>query len=269
MADTISITHIGTATAIIHLPHLTILTDPYFSPPPKSWTGASGDTLTSTYQPAICPNHLPPIDLVLLSHEDHKDNLDDLGRTLLNGRRVITTKDGAQKLDRREGITGLRPWESTIISSTDGFDYVVVATPCEHLPGGECIGFLITGNPFGRAPDGRFRALWYSGDTMYLPGLGPKIAERFDVGIALINMGKATVRNPWGGSLQITMDAKQAVQLVREIRPLVVVPMHFEGWRHFKEGREGIERAFRDTSSDVALATLQFLTPGRKTGFVA
>lgn len=40
---------------------------------------------------------LAVIDLILLSHED-PDNLDSLGRTLLNGRRVFTTVDGKSQI---------------------------------------------------------------------------------------------------------------------------------------------------------------------------
>ena len=75
----IHITHIGTATALIELDGLTILTDPYFSRNGTVWTGASGAKLTNTYEPAMRLENLPPIDLIMLSHEDHKDNLDDLG----------------------------------------------------------------------------------------------------------------------------------------------------------------------------------------------
>ncbi|KPI41774.1 uncharacterized protein AB675_8998 [Cyphellophora attinorum] len=266
MASNISITYIGTATAIIYLDHLTILTDPYFSPPGTSWTGASGTTLTSTYQPALELKDLPPIDLVLLSHEDHKDNLDDLGRTLLNGRRVITTVDGAQKLGKREGIVGLGPWESTTVQGRDGLQWKIIATPCAHFPGGECIGFVITAKRFGHSPERLFKAIYYSGDTVYLPELGRKIAKRFDILVALINMGQATVTKSDGGTLQVTMDAEQALQLVREIKPQVVVPMHFEGWSHFKEGRKGIEQAFG--LSNIAPTRLHFLIPGLKTDIV-
>ncbi len=86
------ITHVGTATAVIKLEGLTILTDPYFSPAGTKWQAAAvpGVVLSSSYQPALSPQDLPPIDLVLLSHEDHEDNLDDLGRLLLDGRHTLT-----------------------------------------------------------------------------------------------------------------------------------------------------------------------------------
>ena len=86
---------------------------PVLLPKGTVWTGASGAQLTNTYQPALAPQDLPPIDLILLSHEDHKDNLDNFGRQLLDGRRVITTVDGERKLAPRKGVHGLQPWETT------------------------------------------------------------------------------------------------------------------------------------------------------------
>jgi L-ascorbate metabolism protein UlaG (beta-lactamase superfamily) len=38
------------------------------------------------------------------------------------------------------------------------------------------------------------------------------------------------------------MTAKDAVELCRLIRPHTVIPIHYEGWKHFREGREAIER---------------------------
>ena len=106
---------VGKATAMIELDHLTILTDPCLSLKGTVWTGTSGAQLTNTYQPALAPQDLPSIDLILLSHEDHKDNVNNFGRQLLDGRRVITAIDGAHKLALRKGVHGLQPWETTTI----------------------------------------------------------------------------------------------------------------------------------------------------------
>lgn len=196
MASTFHITYIGTATALIELPGLTILTDPYFSPQGTVWTGASGAKLCSNYQPSKLISELPPLDLVLLSHEDHKDNLDDLGRQLLNGRHVLTTIDGSNKLAPRPGVRGMRPWESKTIQFGNGPAYTITATPCEHLPGGQCIGFVITTESFGHA-HGKPNALYFSGDTVYLSELS-RLEDDFHITTALFCLGSATVPRPGG-----------------------------------------------------------------------
>ena len=37
------------------------------------------------------------------------------------------------------------------------------------------------------------------------------------------------------------MTAAQAVSLCGELRPRTALPVHYEGWRHFQEGRRSIE----------------------------
>jgi L-ascorbate metabolism protein UlaG (beta-lactamase superfamily) len=105
----LSITHIGTATAIIHVDGVNFLTDPVFSPAGTEWD-LGIVVLKTTATPAKSLVDLPPIDVVLLSHEDHPDNLDELGRTTLDGRHVFTTVDGANKLAPRPGVRELTPW---------------------------------------------------------------------------------------------------------------------------------------------------------------
>jgi L-ascorbate metabolism protein UlaG (beta-lactamase superfamily) len=41
------------------------------------------------------------------------------------------------------------------------------------------------------------------------------------------------------------MTADEAVLAAREFANATVVPLHYEGWAHFSEGREQIEEAFR------------------------
>ena len=40
------------------------------------------------------------------------------------------------------------------------------------------------------------------------------------------------------------MTARDAVELCSLIRPRTVIPIHYEGWKHFREGRDAIEREF-------------------------
>lgn len=105
----LGITHIGTATAIIHLDGVNLITDPVFSTAGTQWDMGIL-TLEITETPAFKLADLPHIDAVLLSHEDHPDNLDELGRVLLDGRHVFTTPDGAQKLAPRPSVRAMKNW---------------------------------------------------------------------------------------------------------------------------------------------------------------
>ncbi|KAL6699753.1 hypothetical protein J3F84DRAFT_361655 [Trichoderma pleuroticola] len=67
---------------------------------------------------------------------------------------------------------------------------------------------------------------------------------------------------PGGSMLQITMDSKQAVQLMRDIEPDIVIPLHFEGWNLFKEGKSEIEEVVKEEGVEDKF---KFLTPGVET----
>ncbi|KAK3366871.1 beta-lactamase superfamily domain-containing protein [Lasiosphaeria ovina] len=234
----VSITYIGTATAIIHIDGVNFLTDPVFSPGGTEWD-VGGLKLTQTKSPAYGLASLPPIDAVLLSHEDHPDNLDEPGRQLLDGRRVFTTPDGARKLGPRPGVRGLKDWETTTLT-IGGREFSITATPCEHLPGGECIGFVVSSPSFGtHSPTNLPNALYFSGDTVHVASLGPEIRGRWHVAAALLNLGKASV-----GELQITMDGAQGVRLFGDVGADLLVPMHFEAWQHFAEDKADMVVAF-------------------------
>lgn len=210
-------------------------------------------------------DQLPPISAILLSHEDHWDNLDDLGRTLLNGRHVFTTLDGANNLAPRPGVRGLKPWESVDVL-LEGKPFTVTATPATHLPGGEVIGFILS-SPLFRTTNSKPNVIFFSGDTIYTPdtpsGELAQIAERYHVVVALLNLGKATIPLP-DGPLQITMDGIQGARLVRDIGAEVVVPMHFEGWGHFAEGRKGVEGDFEREGVELA-GRVRWLVVGEET----
>ncbi|KAL2136171.1 hypothetical protein VTI74DRAFT_5224 [Chaetomium olivicolor] len=253
----LALTHIGTATAIIHLDGVNILTDPFFSPAHTEWDMGIV-ILKNTDNPALAVDDLPPIDAVLLSHEDHPDNLDELGRKTLEGRQVLTTVDGAKKLAPNPGVRAIRPWE-TLALQIGPANFEVTGTPCEHLPGGEVTGFILTSPSFGTT-DGKPNAIYFSGDTIYLSEL-VKMRERFHISLALINTGNAVAPLPTG-PLKITMDGADAARLFKEIGADVLVPMHFESWAHFTEKREELLQAFeREGVMDKVL----WLQPGMRT----
>lgn len=261
-AAPLSITHIGTATAIIHLDGVNIITDPVFSPAGTEWDlGIAKLKIQET--PALGLADLPPIDAVLLSHEDHVDNLDEPGRQLLDGRVVLTTPDGAKNLAPRPGVQALRPWETTSLN-LGGHPFQVTGTPCVHLPGGEVTGFILSSPSFGKSTDGKPNAVYFSGDTIYLPELA-EMKERFHISVALLNLGEATIHLPEQEPLKITLNGADAAKLFKELEADVFVPMHFQSWNHFAESKEHLKKSLE--ASGVSEKVL-WLEPGYKTQIV-
>jgi L-ascorbate metabolism protein UlaG (beta-lactamase superfamily) len=47
------------------------------------------------------------------------------------------------------------------------------------------------------------------------------------------------------------MTAGQAVNLLGLLRPNTAIPVHYEGWHHFHQDRESIERVFAGAPEDI------------------
>jgi L-ascorbate metabolism protein UlaG (beta-lactamase superfamily) len=251
-------TYVGGPTAILDVAGLRFITDPTFDS-----GGTDYETpvyvLHKNVSPAVDENVLGNIDAVLLSHDHHFDNLDHSGRALLGRvRRVYVPLVGAQRLGH--GATGLSAWEHVELDANDGARVRITATPARHGPPngdrGPVIGFLLSdvGSAFDRAP-----SIYVSGDTVWYEGV-EEVARRADVRVAFLFMGAARVREV--GPAHLTMTADEGVLAARAMPDAVIVPLHYEGWGHFSEGRAEIERAF----STAGLGDrLQWLSPGQAT----
>ena len=77
--DEVRIIYIGGPTVLLTIGSLHLLSDPTFEP--TGYRYPSGETeVVKTTTPALALATLPAIDAVLLSHDQHKDNLDPAGR---------------------------------------------------------------------------------------------------------------------------------------------------------------------------------------------
>jgi L-ascorbate metabolism protein UlaG (beta-lactamase superfamily) len=251
----VRVTYVGGPTALIELAGVRLLTDPTFDPAGTDYPTAVY-TLHKTGGPAVESNGLGALDAVLLSHDHHFDNLDRAGRALLpRVPRVLTTVAGAERLGGT--ALGLAPWQSVELPSADGRRVRVTATPARHGPAdgdrGPVIGFLVADAAAAHP------AVFVSGDTVWFEGVA-EVARRARVGVALLFMGAARVREV--GPAHLTLTADEAVEAASAFPGAAIVPLHFEGWRHFSEGRAEIERAFRE----AGLADrLRWPEPGRAT----
>jgi L-ascorbate metabolism protein UlaG (beta-lactamase superfamily) len=233
------LTHIGGPTVLIEVGGWRLLTDPTFDPAGRDYKFGWGTGSQKLAGPAIAAADIGPIDAVLLSHDHHDDNLDPAGRALLPAAgTVLTTVAGAKRLGGN--ARGLEAWATTALEAPDRPAIEVTATPCRHGPPlsrpivGDVVGFALgwKGQEHG--------VLWISGDTVLYEGV--REVSRLQVGTALLHLGG--VRFPISGPLHYTMTAHQAVELCGLIRPRTVIPIHYEGWKHFRQGREAIEREF-------------------------
>jgi L-ascorbate metabolism protein UlaG (beta-lactamase superfamily) len=255
----LTVTYIGGPTALIEAGGWRILTDPTFDPPGRRYFFGWGTASRKLAGPALDFASLGSVDAVLLSHDHHDDNLDPTGRSLLERMgRIFTTRAGARRLGGR--AEGLADWETVALAGPGRATIEITATPCRHGPPGsrpivgDVIGFAL------RWPEQRHGALWVSGDSVLYPGLR-EVAARVTVGTAMLNLGGVTF--PWlSGPLRYTMNAEEAVELSQLLDPHVILPLHYEGWKHFRQSRGTAQRIL--AASPVA-DRVRWLAPGMPT----
>jgi L-ascorbate metabolism protein UlaG (beta-lactamase superfamily) len=254
---TLRLTHIGGPTVLIEVGGWRLLTDPTFDRPGRRYSFGWGASSRKLAGPSIPVEEVGEIDAILLSHDHHGDNLDTAGRTLLPvAGAVLTTTSGAARLG--DPARGLDPWDVTRLETSGRPTIEITATPCRHGPAharfiiGDAVGFALR---WEGQQDG---ALWISGDTVLYDGVR-EVADRIQVHTALLHLG--AVRFPVTGPLRYTMTARDAVELCGLIRPHRAIPVHYEGWKHFTEGRSAIEREFAG-SPQAFRAAVQWLPIG-------
>jgi len=239
MADLdLRLTYVGGPTALLELGGLRLLTDPTFDPAGTEYH-TSAYILRKTQGPALPPDAIGALDAVLLSHDHHFDNLDRAGRELLaRAPRILTTPAGAERLGGQ--AMGLAAWQAVDLPAAGGRVLRVTGTPCRHGPAGGDRG-PVTGFALAFA-DRPGEVVYVSGDTVWYEGVA-EVARRFSVRVAVLFMGAARVAAV--GPAHLTFTATEGVAVAQAFPEAPIVPLHFEGWEHFSEGRPDIEAAFR------------------------
>lgn len=261
-SDTCRITLVGAATVLLECGSFRLLTDPVFDPAGTRYTlrvfGVIPIPMQKTGTPSLTVDQLGHLDAILLSHDGHADNLDHSGRAVLRrAPAILTTPAAARRLGGQ--ALGLATWETTTLTAPDGSTLRVTATPARHGPAGSLpivgpvTGFLL------EWPGQKHGALYVSGDTVWYRALR-QIGARFRVSAALLHLGGAAF--PISGPLRYTMTARDVPAAARSLGARTILPIHYEGWRHFREpparARERLQRAELD-------ASLVWLEPGRAT----
>jgi L-ascorbate metabolism protein UlaG (beta-lactamase superfamily) len=250
----VRITHIGGPTALIEIGPLRILTDPTFDPAGTRYVDGPYELVKKT-GPACLPSELGEVHAVLLSHDQHIDNLDLAGRAFLpQVKHILTTPAGAQRLGGN--AQGVPTWETVTLSGPDHLVVRVTSTPARHGPPeleeamGAVTGWILQW-------DGqRHGALYVSGDTVLFEAL-QEIPQHFQVGTALLHFGAAADPEVLGPA-HLTFTASEGALFTKALGKVTVIPIHYEGWAHLSEGRVEIEEAFAEAGLEKQLRFLPF-----------
>lgn len=242
MTTSVPVTVFGGPTALIEYVGLRLLTDPTFDAPGDYELGP-GLVLTKTAPSATSAEAIGKVDVVLLSHDQHPDNLDNLGRAYLQDVPVVlTTPSGAERLASELGdkVQGLAPWKATQLQGAGGTTVTITSLPAQHGPEGcepitgEVVGFLLQaeGQP----------TVYVSGDNASVD-IAKSIAERVGtVDVAVIFAGAA--RTPFFDGALVTVDGALAAEVAQVLSASHVIGVHTDSWAHFTETRTQLNEAF-------------------------
>jgi L-ascorbate metabolism protein UlaG (beta-lactamase superfamily) len=246
-----TLTLIGGPTVLIELAGLRLLTDPTFDAPGQYQSGTI--ILEKTRTPAIGADVLDHIDAVLLSHDQHFDNLDRAGRAFLpRAGTTFTTRVGAERLGGN--ARGLAEWETVALEGPAGRKLHVTATPARHGPhgiepiSGDVVGFLLGVDQPGDA-------VYVSGDTVWYEGVA-EVARRYLPKLVILFAGSAKPRGPF----HVTMDNNDVIEAAHAFPRARIVTIHNDGWKHFTENQADVARAFTTLGIADRLETLE---PGK------
>ena len=228
---------LGGPTVLLEIGGLRLLTDPTFDAA-GDYPFGPGRVLTKTKDATVTPAEIGRIDAVLLSHDEHPDNLDTSGRAFLaQVPLVLTTVSGATRLSGP--ARGMAPWETHQLVRPDGGILTITAAPALHGPEGsepvmgEVIGFVLTGDDVP--------TVYISGDNASLDNVR-EVAERFDVDTAILFAG--AVRASAFDDALATLDGTRAAEAAAILGARRVVPAHVDSWAHFTEGITEVVDAF-------------------------
>ncbi len=235
---------IGGPTALLEVAGLRILTDPTFDPP-QTYTGPGTEGtngITKTAGPALSADEVAPVDVALISHDHHIDNLDQSGREFLRDvRSVFTTTAGAMRLGGN--VAGLDDYESATVAKPGGGDLTITGVPAHHGPDGlwehtgPVIGFVLSGE--------HVPTIYVSGDNSSVEVVREIAGRMGRIDLAVLFAGCAAFEEIADG-VNLTLSNETAVEAAKILDSATVIPVHTDSWAHFHQSQDQMHEAFLD-----------------------
>ncbi len=217
--EALRVTWLGHSTMLVEIDGALILTDPVFGmrASPFGWMGPK------RFHPVpIEPENLPPLDLILVSH-DHYDHLDFPTITRLASRDTpwVTSLGVGAHLERwgvpSDRITELGWWQSMEVAGLE-----VTACPCRHFAGrGPSASAATFWSSW--AMRGPKHSVWFSGDTGIWEEAWDEIAARFGgFDLSMIEIG--AFHPAWGS---IHLGPENALTTHQRVLAKTFMPVHW------------------------------------------
>ncbi len=212
-----SVTWIGHSTLLIQMQGLNILTDPIFSKRASPFSFIGPRRLVP---PGLAFDDLPPIDLVIISH-DHYDHLDKRTIKRLGNKPFYVVPLGVGAILRSWGIYHFREMDWRDKIEFNGLE--IICTPAQHFS--------------GRSPFRQNSTLWaswllksrtlsfyFGGDTGYFPGFKGIAQVYGPIDFAALPIGAYAPR--WFMKA-VHLDPEDALKAFKDLQAAILIPIHW------------------------------------------
>lgn len=239
----VTITHIDTACVLLDINGYKILTDPTLNNKDGFLPQYVSSPLAFSKKyidPALSNEEIGKVDLVLLSHDHHSDNLDKNGKKFIKTVPVVLSTTDAVRRLKNENTIGLENWEEYKINDVRVKGLKITAIPAQHTNikrldklMGKVLGFTIEweGQENG--------CIYISGDTVLFDGIY-QLALKKKVDIAILHLGAGAF--PYlKRNLRVTMNGEEAIATSKLLNANVLIPIHYDGWWHFKQSAKSLK----------------------------
>ena len=227
----LTITWIGHSTFLIQMNGCNIITDPV-------WAGRMGIEKRLA-PPGLEPKQLPPIDIVVISH-NHYDHLHFRSLRQLPGNPLYLIPEGLYPLFARRGLRQAE--EMSWWQQKEYNNISVTFLPAQHwsrrgiwdINASHWGGFL-----FAPASSSSSPSVYFAGDSGYFSGFR-EIGGKFQIDYALLPIG--AYEPEWFMSMQ-HMTPEEAVQAFADLKARHFIPMHYGSFRLADDTpREALDR---------------------------
>lgn len=240
------------ATCLIQIENQNILTDPVWSKRVSPFSGIGPKRVTN---PGIKFEDLPPIDIVLISH-DHYDHLDIDTVEKLNKKFApkFFVGLGVEKLLKKRGIKNVYSmdwWDSSLAKS----DLNVTFVPAQHFSGR---GLLDRNSTLwgGFVVSGRNSKVYFAGDTGYSEKQFSDIKAKFgNLDVAILPIGAYEPREMMK---EVHMDPRDAVLAHSILNPIQSIPIHYATFRLSLEKYDAPLKALGEALNELGVSKDKF-----------
>lgn len=233
---------LGHASFLLRLGGTTLLTDPFLS----EYAGP----IARSRPPALTVEQLPPVDLILISH-DHYDHLDrkTLARLaeLQPQARVVTALGNAAVI-RSTGLADVieLAWHEQV----EVCGLRILALPARHFSGRGIFDRNLALWASFVIQSGERRRILFAGDTGYHPELARVMARSGPYSLALLPIGGYAPRHAMRSA---HMTPEEASRLGREIGAARLLGMHWGSIRLSTEPRDEPAKRFVAATGDTGV----------------